>query len=72
MNTDKLSEKNKGNAVLPLVIGSAYNERPKDRPKCPECGKILSPAGGALDGSEMFWACWHCDYKLDDIPSHCL
>jgi len=22
MNTDKLSEKNKGNAVLPLVIGS--------------------------------------------------
>jgi len=26
MNTDKLSEKNKGNAVLPLVSGSACRE----------------------------------------------
>jgi len=53
-------------------LRSEYNERPKDRPKCPECGNLLSPAGGTLDGSEMYWACWDCDYKQEDIPSHCL
>ena len=50
----------------------AYNKRPEDRPKCPECGKLLSPAGGTLDGSEMFWVCWDCDYRQEDIPSYCI
>ena len=51
---------------------SIYNERPRDIPDCPNCKKQLSPAGGALDGSEMYWACWDCGYKQDDIPSYCL
>lgn len=68
--TDKLPQNEALN--IGVVIGSAYNERPKDHTKCPECGKILSPAGGTLDGSEIFWACWDCDYKQEDIPSHCL
>ena len=62
----------KNNAVLPHVIGSDYNERPKDRPNCPNCEKQLSPSGGALDGSEKYWTCWDCGYEVDDVPSHCL
>jgi hypothetical protein len=46
-----------------------FNERPKDRLKCPHCGEMLSPSGGALDGSAMFWSCWDCNYKIDDIAS---
>ena len=72
MNTEKSINEEKGNAVLPLVIGSAYNERPKNRPNCPICKKQLSPAGGTLDGEEKFWACWDCGYRQEDIPSHCL
>ena len=61
-----------GNDLFADVINSTYNERPKNHPKCPKCGKKLSPAGGTLDGSEIFWVCWNCGYKQEDIPSLCL
>ena len=37
------------------------------RPICPVCGRVCQPAGGVLDGSLMSWACFDCNYRLDDI-----
>ena len=37
------------------------------RPICPNCNKPVSPSGGMLDGSESFWTCWDCGYRIDDI-----
>lgn len=36
-------------------------------PKCPHCGKFCNPAGGATDGSEIYWACLDCKFEVDDI-----
>jgi len=36
-------------------------------PICPNCIKPLSPAGGVVGTDLMFWACWDCGYKLEDI-----
>lgn len=37
------------------------------RPICPFCKRQCSPSGGTLDGSEQYWTCWYCNYKVDDI-----
>ena len=64
----QLNKHEPANSVLVDIIRSSYNERPTDRPNCPNCKKRLSPAGGTLDGKEMFWACWDCGYRQEDIP----
>jgi C4-type Zn-finger protein len=37
-------------------------------PKCPYCNKLCNPAGTPLVGSNlMYWACFRCDYRVEDV-----
>ncbi len=73
MNTDKLSEKNKGNAVLPLVIGSATKH---DRRyfKCDVCGKFIGYAEFERDEIKTEYRpdTVYTSEKFTYVHKHCL
>ncbi len=73
MNTDKLSEKNKGNAVLPLVIGSA-TKHDKHYFKCDICGKFIGYAEFERDEIKTDYrpeTVYECE-KITHVHKHCL
>jgi len=44
-----------------------YIEKAMAAPKCRECNKRMSPAGGYVFGHTTIWRCWDCDTETNDV-----